>query len=436
MGYLRSTAAACAVCSAIAASIIGSTAGADVPRAFSQIIVNGNARFSDQDVLATANLRPGEIYYADDLRAAIEALEFTGEFDFIRIRSEGPRLIVTVDETPSYEGLLTFGLGYDSDTGVFGGAVLSLENALGLGADVLGEITVAQEVQTARLRVFDNDALSETTGVGVRLFYGAYEYDNTLFDYERMSIAPYVQADVGGGQIEARVTFTETEISDVASTASAILQGDTGTQDATKFGLSYSFGATNPNANRLTWGALISVDYGIAGDAKLVRSEGQVSVFTPLSAGFALRSTLELGHVAGQGSAVTRATDRFVLGGASLRGFERGGVSVRDIDGAVVTDLGGTRFGALRTDVVLPVLADLPGVDVFGFVDVGRVWGLDSPVTPSGTLQNTSDLRTSVGLGASYDFALGRLEGYLASPTSKQTGDQEQAFGLTFRAQF
>ena len=190
MGYLRSTAAACAVCSAIAASVIGGAAGADVPRAFSQIIVNGNARFSDQDVLATANLRPGEIYYADDLRAAIEALEFTGEFDFIRIRSEGPRLIVTVDETPSYEGLLTFGLGYDSDTGVFGGAVLSLENALGLGADVLGEIIVAQEVQTARLRVFDNDALSETTGVGVRLFYGAYEYDNTLFDYERMSIAP------------------------------------------------------------------------------------------------------------------------------------------------------------------------------------------------------------------------------------------------------
>jgi len=178
------------------------------------------------------------------------------------------------------------------------------------------------------------------------------------------------------------------------------------------------------------------VDYGIAGDAKLVRSEGQVNVFAPLPAGFALRSTLELGHVAGQGSAVTRATDRFVLGGASLRGFERGGVSVRDIDGAVVTDLGGTRFGALRTDVMLPVLADLPGVDVFGFVDVGRVWGLDSPVTPSGTLQNTSDLRTSVGLGASYDFALGRLEGYLASPTSKQTGDQEQAFGLTFRAQF
>ena len=170
----------------------------------SQITVNGNARFSDQDVLATANIRPGKVYFADDLRAAIEALEFTGEFDFIRIRSEGSRLIVTVDETPAYEGILTFGLGYDSDTGVFGGAVLSLENALRLGANVLGEITVAQEVKTARLRVFDNDALSETTGVGVRLFYGAYEYDNTLFDYERMSIAACVQTDVGGGQIEVR----------------------------------------------------------------------------------------------------------------------------------------------------------------------------------------------------------------------------------------
>jgi outer membrane protein assembly factor BamA len=106
------------------------------------------------------------------------------------------------------------------------------------------------------------------------------------------------------------------------------------------------------------------------------------------------------------------------------------------IDGAVLTDLGGTSFGALRSDVLLPVLTDLPGADVFVFADVGSVWGLDSAVPPSGTLQDTSDLRTSVGLGASYDFALGRLEGYLASPVSSQTGDQEQVFGLTFRAQF
>jgi|GEM_PF-943686 len=436
MRELESTAAAFAVFGAVAASIAAGPAVADTPRAFSQIIVNGNARFSDQDVLATANLQPGEIYYADDLRAAIEALEFTGEFDFIRIRSDGTRLIVTVDETPTYEGLLTFGLGYDSDTGVFGRAVLSLENALGLGADVLGEITVAEEVQSAQVQVFDSDALSETAGVGLRLFYGAYEYDNTLFDYERMSIAPFVQMDLGGGQAEARLTFTETDISAVAATGSSILQGDVGTRDATEIGLSYRFGGINQNAKRMTWSGMVSVDYGIAGDAKLIRSEGQVSVFAPLPAGFALRSTLEMGHVAGQGSAVTRANDRFVLGGASLRGFERGGVSVRDIDGTVVTDLGGTRFGALRTDVLLPVVADLPGVDVFAFVDAGSVWGLDSAVTPSGTLQDTSDLRTSVGLGASYDFALGRLEGYLASPSSQQVGDQEQVFGLTFRAQF
>ena len=436
MGHLKSTAPVCAVLCGVTLSINTGAAWAEEPRVFSEIVVNGNARFSDRDVLATANLQPGGIYSEYDLRAAIEALEFTGEFDHVRIRSKGPQLIVTVDETPAYEGLLTFGLGYDGDTGVFGGAVLSLENALGLGADVFGEVKVAQEAQTARLRIFDPDAVFDVVGLGLRLSYGAYEYDNTLFDYERMSVAPYAQMDFGGGQLEARVTFTQTEISTVAATASAILRADVGTQDATELGVSYRIGAADRDASGVTWGALVNVDYGVAGDAKLIRSEGQVNVFAPLPSGFALRSTLELGHVAGQGSHVTRATDRFVLGGASLRGFERGGVSVRDIDGAVLTDLGGTSFGALRSDVLLPVLTDLPGADVFVFADVGSVWGLDSAVPPSGTLQDTSDLRTSVGLGASYDFALGRLEGYLASPVSSQTGDQEQVFGLTFRAQF
>ena len=436
MDHSKTAVTARAMLCGLAVNLVASAAMAEAPRAFSEIIVSGNARFSDRDVLATANLQPGEVYSQEDLRAAIEALEFTGEFDFVRIRSEGAQLFVTVDETPAYEGALTFGLGYENDTGVFGRAALSLEDALGVGADVYGELNVASEVQTAGLRVVDPDAVSEAVGLGVRLSYGAYEYDNTLFNYDRVSIAPYVQMDLAGGQLEVRATFAETEIRNVAATASGILQADAGTQDATELGLSYRFGAVNSRANRFTWGALLSVDYGVAGDAKLIRSEGQVDVFAPLPFGFALRSTLEVGHVAGQGSDLTRATDRFVLGGASLRGFERGGVSVRDIDGAVVTDLGGTSFGALRTDLLLPLPARLPGVDVFVLADVGSVWGLDSPVAPSGTLQDTSDLRASAGLGASYEFGLGRLEGYLATPVSSQTGDQEQVFGLTFRTQF
>lgn len=417
--------------------LTGTQAVAAEARVFSEIVVEGNSRFSDQDILVTANLRPGEFYEERDLRAAIEDLEFTGEFDLVRIRSDGSRLVIIVDETPEFQGVLTFGLGYESDTGAFGGAVLSIENALGIGADIFGEASVAEEVQTARLSVFDRDLLSDTAGAGIRLSYGNFEFDNTLFDYETASITPFVRLDFDGrSSLEARVSFGRTDIKNIDATASAILQAEAGDETATTLGLTYQLGNIDRTLDRLTWDALLAVDVGVGGDRQLTRTEARVNGFAPLPAGFALRSTLELGHIAGIGSDTTRATDRFVLGGASLRGFERGTVSVRDINGAVITDLGGTSYAALRTELLLPLLPDTPDVDIFAFGDVGSVWGLDSAVAPSGVLSEEADVRTSIGIGASYDFAFGRLEGYLAAPISKETGDQEQIFGLTFRARF
>ena len=56
----------------------------DAARVFRSIEVTGNDRFRDRDVLATADLRPGEPYTEADIVAAVEALEFTGEFRSVR----------------------------------------------------------------------------------------------------------------------------------------------------------------------------------------------------------------------------------------------------------------------------------------------------------------------------------------------------------------
>lgn len=407
------------------------------PRVFTQIDVQGNSRFSDGDVLATAGLQPGGFYGEDDLRAAIEDLEFTGEFDSVRIRSAGDRLTITVDETPEFEGRLIFGAGFDSDSGAFGGAAVSIENALGIGAEIQGEVTIAEEVQTARLTIFDPDALGETIGAGIRLSYSNFDFDNTLFAYERFAIAPYLSFDLGSaGRLETRLEFSQTDLSEVDPTASAILQGEVGEQDAISFGVTYIYGGVDRRVDALTWGALFDVEYAFAGDADYIRTQAQADVFQPLPAGFALRSTLELGHITGLNGFTPRATDRFVLGGSALRGFERGTVSVRDINGATVTNLGGNSYGVLRTDLLLPVFAEQTALDVFVFGDLGSVWDLETSTAPSGTLLDDATLRSSVGIGASYDFDFGRLEAYIAAPGSDEIGDQEQIFGLTFRARF
>lgn len=406
-------------------------------RVFNEITVDGNKRFSDQDILATSGLRPGEIYGEDDLLAAIEELEFTGEFNAVRIQSQGDRLIITVDETPAFQGRLLFGGGFDSDDGLFAGAALSIDDALGIGARIDGELIVSEEVQSARFAVFDPDALTETIGLGFRLSYDNVDYDNVLFSYEEISAAPFVTFDFGQNrELETRLVFSSTDLTDVDPAASSILQAEVGREDRVSLGVSYRFGAIDPTAGRFTWAFLLDAEYGFAGDTNFVRTQARGDFYLPLARGFAVRSTVEVGHISGLGDDNVRAPDRFVLGGANLRGFERGTVTVRDINGATDTNLGGNLFAVARTDLLIPVFPDNTALGTFVFADLGSVWELETDIAPDGDLFDDFELRSSIGIGASYDFDFGRLEAYLAAPIEEGVGDEEQIFGVTFRANF
>lgn len=423
-----------AFCAALSAPTFALSA---TPRVFNEIIVEGNSRFSDRDILATAGLRLGETYGQQDLLEAIEDLEFTGEFNEVRIRSEGDRLIITVDETPRFEGQLVFGGGFDTDTGFFVGGTLQIENALGIDARINAELTLAEEIQTARFAVFDPDALSETIGLGIRFSYSNTEFDNVLFSYEDISLSPFVTFDLGRNrELETRLVFFETDLRDVDPSASAILQSEVGSESSIALGATYRFGGIDPSAGRFTWGLLLDAEYAFAGDADYIRAQVRGNFFLPMARGFALRSTAEFGHISGLNDYVVRATDRFVLGGASLRGFERGTVTVRDIDGNVDTNLGGNSFAVIRTDLLVPLFPENEDVGTFVFADIGSVWDLETDTGESGQLFDGFDLRASVGIGASYDFNFGRLEAYLAAPVEEGVGDDDQIFGIAFRTNF
>ena len=406
-------------------------------RVFEEIDVRGNTRFSDRDILVTAGLEPGVLYGESDLRTAIEALEFTGEFDDVRIRSRGRTLIISVDEAPEFEGGFVFGLGYDSSTGVFGGLGLELDNALGFGEQITADAMVSEEVQTAQFAYFDNDALSPTIGVGFRLGYENYGYEKTLFNYERLSAEPFLRFELGAaGALETRLVFSRTDMYNIDEDASNILKSEKGTVDSLKFGATYTLGEIDRSSDNLTWAIVLDGEYAFSGEVNYSKFRVRGDVFAPLGRGFALRSTLEAGQISANRNGDIRSPDRFVLGGMSLRGFERGTISVRDDAANGSTNLGGERFGVMRTDLLIPVFGENAAVDTFVFTDIGSVWELNTDETPSGTLQDDYKVRSSYGIGASVDFSFGRLEMHLAQAGRTHRGDEEQLFGVVLRSNF
>ncbi len=432
-----------------ALTFANTTYAAPPPRVFTEIRVEGNERFRDGDVLATAGIAAGQKLGETDLRAAAEALELTGEFRDVRITSNGSVLTISVDEQPEYTGGLTLGLGFDTDSGLVGVLGFSLRDVHGPGTEYRGAATLAEEVQTLKLSYRAPNFWGQSRSGGVRFGYDNFDYDNDLFDYQIISVSPYYNFKLGdsvGGEL--RYTLARDEIDDVDPLASNILQAEVGSRTSSGVGFSLITGSDllgRDGVGGAAWSIRLDQDFtGLGGDTDL--STTKLSFFgrMPLgTSGFALRSRIELGTVNGLSDDRPVATDRFFLGGASLRGFERGTVSPRDVcfgcgagGSDVVTNVGGDHFFVARTDLIVPLLPNLPSLETFIFGDIGTSWGVDTATAPSGVLFAEREFRTSAGIGLSIQTQLGTFEGYYALTTSGEAFDDESEFGLTFRSEF
>ncbi len=408
-------------------------------RTFSSIVVTGNERFRDGDVLATADLMPGVPYTEADIVAAVEALEFTGEFQKVRIFSSGSTLTIDVEEEPDYSGNLTFGIGADSDVGVFGSIGLDLDNVLG-GKTFSSDLTFSKEVVTARAALAGEAFWPGNHSGGVRVEFADFDYDNTLFDFQTALVQPFVTFGDDSENFAGEFRFNAlwTDISSVDADASTIIQAETG--DRFVAGPGFALNWKGDGQNRWTVGASLDV-YG--GDADFAEAALAFATEVPVADWSSLKLRASFGAVEAFGDSQTTAADRLSLGGTALRGFARGGVTSVDFcagcgaGGAdVTTSLGGERSAVLQTDLLLPIFRDslpfTPGL----YFDVGKVWGVGRDTAPSGTLLDDGMWRSSAGIALTAETPLGDFSASYAMTTNAEDFDDTERFTLSFVSQF
>ena len=160
-------------------------------------------------------------------------------------------------------------------------------------------------------------------------------------------------------------------------------------------------------------------DWGIAGDAKFLRSNYQFQQYIPLSKQFTIALNTELGWGKGTGGQPFPVFKNFYSGGlGSVRGFEPGSLGPRDVQGNAI---GGPKKVTLNAEVIAP----FPGAGndrtlrMFGFVDVGNVFGEKEKY-------DLGELRSSVGIGVSWISPLGPLRLAFANPIKKKPTDRIQ----------
>jgi outer membrane protein insertion porin family len=145
------------------------------------------------------------------------------------------------------------------------------------------------------------------------------------------------------------------------------------------------------------------------------------------------------GYITGWGGQQVPLMNTFFGGPTMVRGFAPNGIGPRDLTpGTTMDNVGGSMYWATTAELqsAIPGIPKEYGLKALAFVDTGSVFGYNGPTVFPGSAQslqvaNSNVIRSSVGVGLSWDSPFGPLGISYAVPLSKASYDVVQRFGFS-----
>ena len=124
-----------------------------------------------------------------------------------------------------------------------------------------------------------------------------------------------------------------------------------------------------------------------------------------------------------------KLSERLFIPGSRLRGFETGKVGPKDGNDFI----GGNYLATLNFSSTLPqLLPNSQNTDISFFIDVANIWGVDY----DSSLDDSNELRSSVGIALDWFSVLGPMSFSLAQPITKGTNDVSETFRFNIGTSF
>ena len=415
------------------------------PRIFvERIDIKGNSNTIDRIIRQQFDTVEGDPFNPRQIRLAAARINALGFFEPIKLEtrsgSDEQKIIIDVEVEEVPTGSLTFGASYGQSVGLGGNLKVEQRNLLGRG----------QRLSLA----FDSSSNSRTTSVG----FGEPKFlgRDLGFDidiYNTNTDNQFASYDTNSYALRPSLTFPVSEIGESSlffsiggkgllnlnSDSSKIINDEISTQSASVIGVSYNFDTRRKGLDRDSG---VKVDLaqefaGFGGARRYLKTNGSVGAqMDTLNGNLTLMGELEGGRLQSL-TGSSSILDRYFGSGDGIRGFQYHGWGPRDV-GAVNNDaLGGNLFAALRLEARFPIgFLESYGISGGSFFDTGSVWGLDSTIGSSGTVDDSMILRSSFGLSLFWKTVIGPLRINYAPIVSKQSYDKRQLLDLTISTQF
>jgi outer membrane protein insertion porin family len=417
-----------------------------------RIDIEGNTTTVDRVIRDQFTSVEGDPFNPRAIRDSAERIRALGYFSVAEIEarpgSTPDQVVIDVNVEEAPTGSLSFGANYSTDNGFGLLASYTEENFLGRGQYLNLEISTSQNN-----RVFTFD-FAEPRFLGRDLTFGfELGYQNTFQDYavyntETFRFAPRFSFPIGeNSALTLYVAAEATDITDVEGEptdppderASLIIfnEADEGVIWNESVGYAYTWDTVGTGVNPDN-GLFFRFGQEFAGgDTTFVKTTsvltGQLGV---LGEAVTLIGTVEGGmlyYIEGS----SRVTDRFFLGGQTLRGFQPNGIGPRDA--STLDALGGDAFAVARLEANFPLgLPEEYGMMGGVFFDYGSVWdvGNITPESPDQILYNDFTPRSVIGLSLFWNTPLGPLRFNFSQALQYEAEDETRFFDLTVSTAF
>lgn len=412
------------------------------PRVFvERIDITGNVRTLDKVIRREFTIAEGDAFNTARIRATRQRLDNLGFFSRVDITNDpgeaADRTVINVAVEEKSTGELTIGAGISSTTGPLGDVSIRERNLLGRGQDLRLGLSLGTEQQRIDLSFTEPYFLNRNLAAGFDVFIRSTDLsDESSFQEEEQGFAlrmgykpePNLRHSV-------RYALSRQSVENVEETASQVVKAQAGSYITSSISNEFFLDRLNRRFNPTDgyFGSWNVQTAGLGGSEQFIRNLLKSGVYTPLFDTSVIASlTGEVGHVATFDNDPVRLTNRFYLGGSSLRGFENAGVGPRDL----TTDdaIGAHQFYAGTAEITFPL--GLPEeFDVSGsiFSDFGSSWGMDDPFP---NLTDDASTRASLGIGFGWVSPFGPLRVDLAGAILKEDYDKTQVFSFNFGTRF
>lgn len=400
-----------------------------------RIDVSGNTRTRDYVIRREFRLAEGDAYNPLLVDRAKKRLNALGFFEKVTVRrragSARDRVILDVRLVEKSTGELSFGAGYSTSEGIVGDISIAERNLMGRGQFLKLKLSGSLERAQIDLTFTEPRFLDRNLSAGFDIFHkDVSQTSDSSFRNRKTGGSIRLGAPVSENiWATARYTLSRDETFDIDDNASAAIKESEGIFYTSSVGLSLVYDTRNhPRAPNRGLYASVSSDFaGLGGDAQYIRVQAEGRAYYPIYDKITLVGRVIGGHIEGWGSNDVRLLDLFYRGGETIRGFDKGGLGPKSIDGN--DSLGGKTYYAATAEVrfPFPFIPEELGMSGAVFADAGSLFGASDLAIKNGVIDDHT-IRASVGVSLLWNSPLGPLRADYAHILKKADTDDEQVF--------